>query len=568
MGVKRKVWRVKGREQFELFVERRSEEKATKAKNGKWFVDPDPQGIYIGDQPLEKYLQDLYGKQSPIELRRILRSLDWTAFEDAYARRGRSAYAPQLMMSLILYGLMQGQTSLRSLERLSRMDVGAMWLCGGASPDHSNIGRFIQRHAKTLTEEFMEQLTAKLVRFIGHLSTEVAGDGTVVEAMCSKLKTLKIDAAREYAEEMRQQAKEAEQKALQAERKAQTLRERFIQQETHRSPETTAEIETEEPSEKAERIEERIAEETVERADREAKKERVQAKKAGKKAQMFQKAVEILEQRKAAKKAKGKKDQHIKINPIEPEAVVQKTKKNFSSPSYKPSVLANADRIITGYAVDPTLENAVVSEMLEQHKRITGQMPETLMLDAGYFCDASILLALEKEINLLCPEGKARGSWKKVSSKKFPKGKFTYESTSDTYLCPAGKRLTLFETSKGSPSWKAYRRYGGKDCASCKFREQCTTSPAGRTLRRYDGDEAKEALRQVMEQRKARKHYQKRSAMVEPVFAALRNQQALTKFRRKGLAAVRVEFALHVMAHNLRRAMEITGRREKQLIFA
>jgi hypothetical protein len=94
MGVKRKVWRVKGREQFELFVERRSEEKATKAKNGKWFVDPDPQGIYIGDQPLEKYLQDLYGKQSPIELRRILRSLDWTAFEDAYARRGRSAYAP------------------------------------------------------------------------------------------------------------------------------------------------------------------------------------------------------------------------------------------------------------------------------------------------------------------------------------------------------------------------------------------------------------------------------------------------------------------------------------------
>ncbi|WP_293725555.1 transposase, partial [Thiolapillus sp.] len=59
-------------------------------------------------------------------------------------------------------------------------------------------------------------------------------------------------------------------------------------------------------------------------------------------------------------------------------------------------------------------------------------------------------------------------------------------------------------------------------------------------------------------------HYVKRQGMVEPVFSHLRYQQGLNRFRRKGLAGVRVEFSLHALAYNLSRAVALfsssTGR--------
>ncbi len=55
----------------------------------------------------------------------------------------------------------------------------------------------------------------------------------------------------------------------------------------------------------------------------------------------------------------------------------------------------------------------------------------------------------------------------------------------------------------------------------------------------------RDALRQIMEHPKAQRVFRQRKAMVEPVFAHLRCQQKLERFRRRGLAAVRREFALH-----------------------
>ena len=46
--------------------------------------------------------------------------------------------------------------------------------------------------------------------------------------------------------------------------------------------------------------------------------------------------------------------------------------------------------------------------------------------------------------------------------------------------------------------------------------------------------------------------------MVEPVFSALRQQQGLTRFRRRGLAGVKREFALHVLAYNVARAVSLS----------
>ena len=97
--------------------------------------------------------------------------------------------------------------------------------------------------------------------------------------------------------------------------------------------------------------------------------------------------------------------------------------------------------------------------------------------------------------------------------------------------------------------------YRTSACQNCVRRGECTTAKAGRRIRRVEGDEAKEALREVMQHPQAQKDFGQRQAMVEPVFSHLRLLQGLTRFRRRGLSGVKREFALHVLAYNLSRAV-------------
>ncbi len=59
---------------------------------------------------------------------------------------------------------------------------------------------------------------------------------------------------------------------------------------------------------------------------------------------------------------------------------------------------------------------------------------------------------------------------------------------------------------------------------------------------------------EVMAQPGARSRYRARGAIVERVFAELRERQGLKRFHRRGLFAVRAEFALHCIAFNLKQA--------------
>ena len=53
--------------------------------------------------------------------------------------------------------------------------------------------------------------------------------------------------------------------------------------------------------------------------------------------------------------------------------------------------------------------------------------------------------------------------------------------------------------------------------------------------------------------------------MVEPEFSELKGIQGLQRFRRRGLDKVRLKFALHATAHNLRRLVALTQASEKAL---
>lgn len=457
------------------------------------FVRPDPHTIFLGSVRLDEHLRQA-GVTAPFVVRRLLGEQDWSAFQARYQSGGRWPYDPEPMTGLILMGLMRGLSSLRSLEQLARIDLGTMWVSGGICPDHSVIGRFILLHAETLEGGFLEALTRSVLRATGSGTDTLAGDGTVIAAQASRFGTLKREALAEAAREAREKAKAA--------------------------PEN---------------------------------------EKAAAQAEQLKAAAATLAGRVAARQAKGKPAEKLSLHPNEPEAVVQpqKDKKTFA-PSYKPTVLANAARVVVSAGVHPSSETAELEAHLER-AAAQGAVSH-LLLDAGFHSEGVLSLVEERGIELLCPEGQSLdedGTWTKRSDKLFAKSAFSYAAEGDFYRCPAGEQLQRIGAYAGSADAPAYVLYGSKACAGCPLRAACTQSRDGRRIKRYTGDAAKEAMRAKLSTAEARARYRQRQAMVEPVFSHLKGVQGLRRFRRRGLAKVRLEFALHVAAYNLSRVVAL-----------
>jgi len=469
---------------------------APKRPDHRVFTHPDPYGIFLGTTRLDHYLKGA-GITKPFIIRDLLSSLDWSAFEERYGRGGRAAYAPQAMVGVILYGLTEGASSLRELERLARANLECMWVSGGIAPDHSVLGRFIYRHQEVLEGLFFESLTREVLKKTHSGTRHLAGDGTVVEAASSRYKLLTKEAAELEAERASQRAQSN-------------------------------------PSDKG----------------------------LQEKAEQAKEVVETIQERQQKRKDKGKKTDYVKASAQEPEAMVQPLKNSKDrAPSYKPSVLANEKRVVVAFDVDPSNETKVIAGMLDRVEGLGLGAVKELLLDAGYCIKDILNESLGREISLLCPEGQSKGDgpWTKKVKAYYPKSAFEYDEASDTYLCPGGQRLFPKGRWGGNAKNPAVVTYETDGCLACPHRGRCTRSETGRKVKRYEWDELKEAQREVMKHPKARARYRKRQAMVESVFSVLKRGQRLTRFRRRGLKRVKVEFALHVLAYNLSRAVACIG---------
>jgi len=454
------------------------------------FEAPDPHAIFINQVRLDDHLKRM-GETAPLKVRAFIQALSFADFECVYRPGGRPPYSPRAMIGLILYGIMQGVSSLRGLERLAKIDAGCWWVTGGIVPDHSIIGRFIDRHAALLTETFFTALTKKVLGVTRTTTTVVAGDGTVIEAAASRYRLVRQEALQEALMVACAQAAEIGDPASEA------------------------------------------------------------------KVAQLEHAATVLSDRQADRAARGKDGKTLSIQPLEPEAVVQPQKdKNQFRASYKPQVLANEARIIVACDVHPSSETVPVEGLLDQASK--QGVIETGLFDAGFFNETALKATAARKIEMLCPEGRSEGeNWEKASTKTYLKNQFTYDAEHDHYRCPAHQVLIPIQRYQGNATNPAYVKYGGAPCADCPLRARCTTSKNGREIKRYAIDEAKDRLRAKMKQPAVRAWYSKRKAMVEPVFSHMRGQQGLNRFRRSGLKAVRLEFALHAMAYNLSRMVGI-----------
>jgi transposase len=112
--------------------------------------------------------------------------LDLGAFYLAYRHDGwgRAAHDPQLMVALLVYAYAIGERSSRAIERRCREDVAFRVIAANQIPDHATIARFRVRHEQALGELFGQVLS--LCADAGLVSASViAVDGSKIAASAS-----------------------------------------------------------------------------------------------------------------------------------------------------------------------------------------------------------------------------------------------------------------------------------------------------------------------------------------------------------------------------------------------
>jgi len=177
-----------------------------------------------------------------------------------------------------------------------------------------------------------------------------------------------------------------------------------------------------------------------------------------------------------------------------------------------------------------------------------------VVADRGYFKSEEILACDEAGITVTLPKPMTSG----IKAKgRFGKQDFRYVKEDDVYICPAGERLTRRFSNK--EKGLVLYRYWTKACSSCAIKSKCTTGNE-RRITRWEHEHILEDM-----QRRLDEHPEKmrsRRETVEHPFGTIKSWMGYTHFQMKTLRNVGTEMALHVLAYNIKRVINIIGIRQ------
>jgi transposase len=405
--------------------------------------------------------------------------------------RGGPPYHPGMMVKILLYGYCTGVYSSRRIAKRLHEDVAFRVLAAGNAPDFRTISEFRRRHLERLSGLFRQVLElaqqAKLVT-LGH----VALDGTKIRANASKHKAMSYDymckedprLAAEVAELFRraEAADAADGAAYGPDRSGDEVPEELRRRESRlkRIREAKAALE----------------------AEAKAKAERQRAEQAAKAAQA---AAEGRTSR-PAKPPRETPEERVQYNFTDPESHIMKNADGAFVQAYNVQAAVDAAHQII-VATDVTAQPADAPHLQPMATAIaenTGQAPQRLSADAGYFS--------EQAITALAPE-------------------------TDLYIA----------TEK------------------VKHGQPVPPAPRGRIPQDLS---VKERMRRKLRTNAGRAVYKMRKAIVEPVFGQIKGARGFTRFLLRGRAKVRGEWSLVATAHNLCRLFAARPRVEAVLRMA
>jgi transposase len=411
---------------------------------------------------------------------------------------GRPSYHPSVLLKLYIYGYLNRIQSSRRLEREARRNVEVMWLTGRLVPDHKTIADFRKDNGggiRKVCAQFI-MLCRRLDLFT---DVSIVIDGSKFKAVNNRDRNFT--------------------RAKMERRLAQ------IEESVARYLRQLDSADRQEPSEarttKTTRLKEKIAKlkEEVKRLH-------------GLKARMLAAA-----------------DQQISLT--DPDSRSMATSSRGSGVvGYNVQVAVDTEHhlIITHEVTNVGSDRAQLAHMARQTKATLKADNLDVIADRGYFSGEEILECDKAGITVTLPKPMTS------NPKRFGKQDFRYVAEDDVYICPAGEQLAYSFTTQ--EHGLILHRYLTNVCQRCAIKHRCTSGKE-RRITRWEHEHILEAVQRRLDEHPEKMRQRRES--VEHPFGTLKMRMGATHFLMKTLPRVASEMALHVLAYNLTRVMNIMG---------
>ena len=303
----------------------------------------------------------------------VVSSLDLSAFYESYNNpRGGPPFDPSMMLNILMYCFCKGVRSSRKIEEALHSDIALRVLSGDQQPDHWTISNFRRRHSEAISGLFLQILKmaqkAGLVK-MGH----VAIDGTKLKANAS------IHRAMSYG------------RMKEEEKRLQKIVEQYLKE-----------------CEEIDRIEDELY---GDKCGDELPPDLADPQKRLKK---IREAMKELEEE--ARQAADEDDEEARPpdkaqrNFTDPESRVMMDSSKAFIQGYNGQVAVDTkNQIIVGADLsDQAVDRRLLLPMVEQVVQNTGEKPQEISADAGYWSKTNITTLEENSYDVYIPPDKVR----------------------------------------------------------------------------------------------------------------------------------------------------------------
>jgi len=418
---------------------------------------------------------------------------------------GRPSYDPCDLLKLYLYGYLNRIRSSRRLEREAARNLELIWLICGLKPDFKTIADFRKDNKNAIRQVFKQfSLLCKQWGLYGQ--TLVAIDGSKFRASNSK--------KRNYNEKK-------------LNRHIKYIDEKIEKYLTELEEGDQSEANTHKPS--TEEINKHILELKERKVNYEGMLQTI-------------KANDLSE-----------------ISSTDPDARQMAANNNGIDICYNvQTVVDGKHSLIVDYDVtnNPT-DHGQLSQMAKRAQEVFETEEIDVLADKGYYSANELKKCQKANLKTYVAKPKTANA---TGDKGFYANKFSYDSELDHYICPAGQVLPFacHRKVKGEITGRDYRNY--KVCKVCAMKDRCTKSKRGRSIYRNIGQNLLDEVDKRTNENK--ELFKKRQMIVEHPFGTIKRSFGYYYFLTRRLISVKTESALHFLAYNLTRVINILGVKE------
>ena len=414
---------------------------------------------------------------------------------------GRPSYHPSVLLKVYIYGYLNRVQSSRRLEREASRNIEVMWLTGRLVPDHKTIADFRKDYGSAIKQVCVQFV--ELCRQMGLLATaSVAIDGSKFKAVNTRDKNF----TRGKVERRRAQLEESVARYL-------------------------AQLDT---------------------ADLQEPSEELAAKTAHLREKLLKLEGEMRRLAAMEKQMLASPDQQISLTDADSRSMAT-SGRGSGVVGYNVQVAVDTEHhlIVTHEVTNDGSDRVQLANVACQAKKVLGVDELEAVADRGYYSGEEILACHEAGIAVTLPKPMTSGM---EARGRFGKQDFVYLGDEEVYRCPAGERLKYHYTNE--ENGQRLRRYWTNACRDCALKPRCTSGKE-RRITRWEHEHVLEAVQKRLD--KNPQAMRVRRETVEHTFGTLKMRMGATHFLMKRLPKVASEMALHVLAYNLTRVMNIMG---------